>query len=73
MSGNLCERLRMQNVDKIQNTSPRVYLSPLLARFVDKYSKHTGLSKSKTIENAVKEKFNSLSESERNRILNSQK
>jgi len=57
--------------NKIQNTSPRVYLSPLLARFVDGYSKHTGLSKSKTIENAVKEKFNSLSDPEKQRILNS--
>ena len=64
---NDCERLRES---KIQNTAPRVYLNPMLAKFVENSAKLSGLSKSRIIENAVREKFNAMPEQERQRILN---
>ena len=69
---NECERLREQNIKKTPD-SVKAYLPPLSARFVRGLSAHTGQSESRVVCDIIREKINSLTEPEKQRILNSQK
>lgn len=53
--------------------SVKAYLPPLQARFVRGLSAHTGQSESRVVCDIIREKFNSIPEPERQKILNSRK